>query len=66
MENRRAIPKPEETLRDFGSERLPTGATENPWDVSHDPGVLPPSSQVAGDGEGESESLPEGSAGAND
>ncbi len=40
-------------LEDFGSERLPTEAAQNPWDVPADPGSVPPSTTVAGDGQNE-------------
>jgi hypothetical protein len=41
---------PPEAQRDFGSEQLPTEIGENPWDVPSEPGGLPPSEEVAGDG----------------
>ncbi len=37
--------------RDHGSEQLPIGPAENPWDVPASPGEPSPSSQVAGEGE---------------
>ncbi len=38
---------------DFGSELLPTGGTENPWDVAPAPDVVPPSTGIASDGNDE-------------